>query len=337
MHEMNISDSPWWAGHSYNQTGSGIGDTAKFKLAWRRVWQIFQTVGTPNVQWVWSPNYASNPGDAWNNLHNYYPGDQYVDWIGLSGYNWAASRGAVATFDQIYTAVLTELQCRYAKPIIVAEIGSAPYSTGTPPGDKASWVADAYTRLQGFPLVRAVSWFNDFAYHNVNDADFRVWTNSNVGYGSPPGPVPADVTAAYRSAVSDSSFAGSFSSASLLDPPTTRCPGDNVSGNGVLSALPASAVVARSGQTSTSVDVAALGLAGSTNLAVAGCPPGATCSFADGHLTAPWDGTALMIAATGNTPPGTYVLTISGGGGTVQVTVAVMERIFPMRLPLLGR
>jgi len=53
-HEMNISDSPWWVGH--------IGaDPSLYVAVWRHVHRIFEEEGVSNVEWVWSPNYASNP------------------------------------------------------------------------------------------------------------------------------------------------------------------------------------------------------------------------------------------------------------------------------------
>ena len=53
-HEMNIADSLWGAG----RYGSTPGD---YVAMWRRVHDIFETVGVPNAEWVWSPNYASHP------------------------------------------------------------------------------------------------------------------------------------------------------------------------------------------------------------------------------------------------------------------------------------
>lgn len=341
MHEMNIPDAAWWAGHSYNQKPDGTGDTEKFKLAWRHVWQIFRDQGVPNVQWVWSPNYGSSPNVAWNNLHNYYPGDQYVDWIGLSGYNWMAEGPGFQSFSDLYAGVLADLQCRYARPIILAEIGSAPYGgTQYNPPNKEGWIADALGRLQTYPLVRAVSWFNDFAYHSTAHADFRIWTNTKVGVGyeSLPGDVPPSVTAAYHQAIASPAFTPVFDSARRLEPPMTRCPGDLTSANGVLSARPAAGVVGQMGQTTTHFAVGALGLAADTTLSISGCPANTTCGLAgSGRLLAPWDADQLVVTATGRTLLGSHPLTISGGGMSVQVTLTVLETVRQHRLPLVRR
>ena len=221
MHEMNIADEDWWAGQPYNRKPDGTGDTDKFKQVWRYVWQRFHNLGVTNVQWVWSPNFASNPGVAWNNMNNYYPGDQYVDWIGLSGYNWMGPI-PFQSYSFLYNAVLTDLQCRYAKPIMHAEIGSAPYSNNNDsPPNKEGWIAYAFQRAQAFPLVRAFVWFNDYAQHNTNSADFRVWTSTDFSYPSPDNwsSVPDSVTNAYASAIADSSFTSSYNSSQLLNLP----------------------------------------------------------------------------------------------------------------------
>ena len=40
-----------------------------------------------NVLWVWNPNEKSFPNFTWNAMELYYPGNEYVDIIGLTGYN----------------------------------------------------------------------------------------------------------------------------------------------------------------------------------------------------------------------------------------------------------
>lgn len=350
MHEFNITDSPWWAGHSYNRKSDGTGDTDKFKQVWRYVWQRFYNAqnakGVHNVQWVWSPNYGSNPPDAWNDLHNYYPGDQYVDWIGLSGYNWMGIGGQspFQSYADLYAAVIPDLQCRYAKPILHAEIGAATASGyPTPPANKEGWITEAYATMRTFPLLRAVSWFNDYAFHNVNNADFRVWTNSNVGYNGNPGLVLPSITNAYAAAVSNNAFTSTFDSSRLLNPPMTRCADDSVSANGVLGARPASAFVARTGATSTTFQVGALGLSNDTNFTVSGCPANATCRFASSNTgtsttrIAPWSGDLLIVEATGSTALGTFTLTVNGAGTSTTVQVTVVQELQRLFLPLVRR
>lgn len=348
MHEMNITDSPWYAGHPYNQKGDGTGDTAKFIQVWRYVHNKFVAAGATNVQWLWAPNWDSNPDVPWNDMHNYYPGDAYVDWIGLSGYNWMAYKGypAPQTYSDLYDAALTDLQCRYAKPIVHNEIGSVQYISATFPTNKQDWITDTYQRMQTYPLVRAVTWFNDYAYHNTDQADFRVWTNTNFHYlgSSPFTSVPNSIRSAYAIAVSDPSFTSTFDSSQLLNPPMTRCPSDSLSNDGVLGVRPAASIVGKTGATTTSFMVGALGLGSNTTFTVSGCPSGVTCSFAStntstsGTFTTPWDADTLSITASSSAALGIFTLTISNGAGTsttVQLTVA--QSVSRIYLPLIQK
>jgi hypothetical protein len=221
-HEMNITDSPWGAG----RYGSTPGD---YVAMWHRVHDIFASVGVPNVEWVWSPNYASNPVEPWNTIQAYYPGDGYVDWIGLSGYNWYTSRSQPwESFATLYDAVLKDLTCRYAKPQLLAELGSV--DGGTPQTSKASWVSDAYKRILTYPFVRGVIWFNDYAYGSRTQADFRVTTGTadcaTGGGCSGVQPLPgagAGITQAYIQAVADPSYTSTLPTVAAATPVSTVC------------------------------------------------------------------------------------------------------------------
>jgi beta-mannanase len=128
---------------------------AKFVAAWRRIHRIFGSVGATNVAWVWCPNATSVPGEAWNAWRHYYPGDSYVDWVGIDGYNWGVTRPG--TRWQSLSEIIGPIYRDYAskKPIMVAETASAEAR-----GDKAAWIRSIGTALaRDFPAVRAFLWF----------------------------------------------------------------------------------------------------------------------------------------------------------------------------------
>ncbi|MBO5930086.1 MAG: hypothetical protein J6Q27_02185, partial [Clostridia bacterium] len=54
---------------------------------WRRFYRIFEEEGVHNAIWVFNPNDNSYPPCNWNHFLAYYPGDDYVQMIGLTGYN----------------------------------------------------------------------------------------------------------------------------------------------------------------------------------------------------------------------------------------------------------
>ena len=61
---------------------------------------IFAQQGVTNATWVWCPNIASAVSHAAATL---YPGDNYVDWTCMDGYNWGTDHGnSWQTFDQVF-------------------------------------------------------------------------------------------------------------------------------------------------------------------------------------------------------------------------------------------
>jgi hypothetical protein len=160
-HEMNGSWYPWaeknLAGTSNN--GNRPGD---FVAMWRHVHDIFEAEGAnAHVLWVWSPNIV-NTMPAWQKdgtyLSSLYPGDEYVDWVGLSGYYRPPFKeDQTPTFSYTYDRSLNQLRSITSKPIYLAEIGAS--ETG---GNKAAWVADLFTALAKPENadIRGFAWFN---------------------------------------------------------------------------------------------------------------------------------------------------------------------------------
>jgi mannan endo-1,4-beta-mannosidase len=107
-HEFNGFWYPW---------GTTTGTTsAQFVAAWRLIHRLFAAAHASNVIWIWNPNVIS--GEPLLPLSAYYPGDAYVDWVGVTGY-FAAS--GPATFDGLYGPTMQEIRRFTAKPFIIAE------------------------------------------------------------------------------------------------------------------------------------------------------------------------------------------------------------------------
>jgi beta-mannanase len=159
--EMNGDWFPW---------GMGVGGntSADYVAAWRHVVDIFRQGGATNVSWVWCPNIADAPQVTFASL---YPGDSYVDWVGLDGYNWGASQPNDpykhwTAFSDLFGASYAALMSLTAKPMIIAETASTELG-----GDKAQWITQGLlTDLPArFPNVRAVIWFDE-----NKETDWRV-------------------------------------------------------------------------------------------------------------------------------------------------------------------
>jgi beta-mannanase len=168
MHEMNGSwDYPWQEDENGNQRG-------QFVQAWKHIVDIFRSVGVNNASYVWCPNIdyptTSNPTFA-----SLYPGDSYVDWTCLDGYNWGTSRSSGwQSFDQVYNYSYNEvLKVAPSKPMMIGEFGAVEQG-----GSKANWFTDALTtQIPGkYGRIRAVVYFN-FQFDGV---DWRIETSQGA-------------------------------------------------------------------------------------------------------------------------------------------------------------
>ncbi|MEU7905599.1 glycosyl hydrolase [Actinoplanes sp. NPDC049118] len=124
-------------------------DTAGYVKAWRRMHRIFREQGADNVAWVWSPNWNSGPNVSWNRFQRYYPGDDYVDWVGVSGYDFYNE-----TPKTLFTAVCAAYGKR--KPIILSETAAVDAGGIS----KAAWIAKLSSWVEDTPAVGAVVWFD---------------------------------------------------------------------------------------------------------------------------------------------------------------------------------
>ena len=151
--EMNGRWFPWHEGVNGNQPG----ESAK---AWRHVHDIFSAVGVTNATWVWCPNVEYSGSTSLSSL---YPGDSYVDWTCLDGYNWGtnpAKPDRWKSFGEVYKASYQKIVESIApsKPMMIGEVATTEYG-----GSKAAWIKDMLAKLPtDYPKVRALLWFDKF-------------------------------------------------------------------------------------------------------------------------------------------------------------------------------
>jgi len=107
FHEMN-GDWFWW----------GAKDPALFIQLWRQMFQYYtKTRHLDNLLWVYSPNHGDKTAA-------YYPGDEYVDLIGLDAYTDYIETNHIKGYPEM---------ARIKKPFGFTEFG--PHSPSNPPGD----------------------------------------------------------------------------------------------------------------------------------------------------------------------------------------------------------
>ncbi|MEX2237362.1 MAG: glycosyl hydrolase [Dehalococcoidia bacterium] len=162
-HEMNHLRYPWSVGTNGNTA-------AEYVRAWRRVHGIFRQEGATNVKFIWCPN-VSYAGTT--PFQDVYPGAEYVDWIGLDGYNGGSGLdwGGWLSFTQVFKPSYDQLR-GYARPMMVCEVGCA--ESG---GDKGRWITDAFASEipNAMPRLSAVIWFNE-----NREVDWRIQSSQRA-------------------------------------------------------------------------------------------------------------------------------------------------------------
>ena len=184
--EMNGGWFSWSEGVNGNQSG-------EFVAAWRHVHDIFTSVGATNATWVWCPN-VDFQNDL-QDLSTLYPGDAYVDWTGLDGYNWGtnpAKPDRWRSFDELYDSTYQRIVNTVApsKPLLIGEIGSTEFG-----GSKASWISEALAAIPArYPEIRGLLWFDTFD----DGMDWPIETSASATSAFAAGiKTPAYATSAY--------------------------------------------------------------------------------------------------------------------------------------------
>jgi mannan endo-1,4-beta-mannosidase len=153
-HEMNGYWYPWCVLANGNTIG-------QYVRAWRHVHDIFRKAGATNVIWVWSPNVVWN-GSV--DLAKLYPGNAYVNWIGLSGYYGTPGMFSYEDFDTIFDRTIAELRTFTRKPLVITETGATNTS-----GLMARYIIQMFRELPAHTSIIGVIWYEGF-----NVVDWRV-------------------------------------------------------------------------------------------------------------------------------------------------------------------
>jgi Glycosyl hydrolase family 26 len=136
-HEMNAHWYPWGTTNG-NKRG-------QFVAAWKHVVDMFRKAGATNALWVWSPNILRGAGNR--PLKEFWPGESYVDVVGLTGYGVREENPNItyrSTLKQVYE--LTD------KPIVLTEVGVQPGS------EKRPWLKAFGGWLRDNPQVAGFVW-----------------------------------------------------------------------------------------------------------------------------------------------------------------------------------
>jgi mannan endo-1,4-beta-mannosidase len=139
-HEMNGD----WYSWGYKHAPANV-----FVAAWRHIVTVFRSIGATNVSWLWTVNIIGNEGPMTSDPAAWWPGNSYVNWVGIDGYYYTGTQ----TFADVFGPTIVEARTLTRDPIIIAETGAS-IAAG-----QSAKVTDLFTGIQTYGLMGFV-WFD---------------------------------------------------------------------------------------------------------------------------------------------------------------------------------
>jgi len=135
----------------------------------RHFWEIFEDQGANRyATWTWEAFCPTRYGFRVDDPEPYYPGDKYVDWIGLNVF--ANLKNKYIREDTMFRDLLSKPFERMVanhpgKPMMVSEFGRTPGENQPP------WLIDAFRSIKNeYPKIKAAIWYDNItAVHGGQD------------------------------------------------------------------------------------------------------------------------------------------------------------------------
>ncbi|HRE40217.1 MAG TPA: glycosyl hydrolase [Ignavibacteria bacterium] len=170
MAEFGTEVNGSWFSWSGVLNGGGVtnqfGDTSVpdgpelFRETYKKIIDICRDNGAFNITWCLHLNAGSAPDENWNSYNYYYPGDDYIDWIGLSIYGVHISSHPPSKFSDVLRNVYPKITSLSPdKPIAIFEFGTIEDSAYY---DKGLWIRDVFECLSSgeFPRIKAINYWH---------------------------------------------------------------------------------------------------------------------------------------------------------------------------------
>lgn len=146
LHEFNYEGTYPWCIYPY--TSDKI---EAYKSAWQRLAKIYRDVGAPvKLQWCLQ---ASNPHSDKTPFSAFYPGDAFVDQVGVDLYINPGS-ALVSMKTRLNKGVYDQLKA-FGKPVFIGETSCTDINF-----DKARWIREACHDIATlFPAIKTLNFF----------------------------------------------------------------------------------------------------------------------------------------------------------------------------------
>ncbi len=141
-----------------------LADPQLYAAVWQRFYRIFREEGADNCLWIYNPNDRSAPPGKWNDSLAYWPGNESVQLLGVTGYNngtyYAQWNEQWRDFKTIYDEIRDLYFPHFSRfPWVITEFASSSYG-----GDKVKWIAEMFAHLGDYPNIKLAVWFNAADY-----------------------------------------------------------------------------------------------------------------------------------------------------------------------------
>ena len=168
LHEFNGDWYPW-------SIANNDKDPKLLIKAYGYIHNIFKQNNVTNVKFIWCPNSMSVPQEKWNYIMDAYPGDEFVDFVGLDIYNGAGLNAPIwASFRRVAIEnyfILTEQLPD--KPLFICETASRERenSESKSAQTKAEWIKQQSEAIKSdMPKVKLLNWFNEKSTFKINSS-----------------------------------------------------------------------------------------------------------------------------------------------------------------------
>jgi beta-mannanase len=205
--EMNGDWFPWsgvyYGGDKWIEDEETWEGPEHFKAAYRHVVDRVRARGASNIKWMFHSNNYSYPMDTWNFAPTYYPGSEYVDWLGLSVYGQQFKEEPNPGIRSLVDWPYQEM-CGLDpnKPIMIAEwaTGDFPHAIDEHGGiGKAEWIRQGLELFRTrYPRVKAAVYWHE-RWQNPDQSYSNLRVNSSV-----------ESLQAYRAGIANSDWLGNL-------------------------------------------------------------------------------------------------------------------------------
>jgi Glycosyl hydrolase family 26 len=154
-HEMNASWYSWGYGHV---------KPAVFIAAWRHVVTVFRQQGADNVTWLWTVQ-GEVPGIS--PVYSWWPGSQYVTWVGIDAYYYRPSD----TFAAVFGTTIEQVRHLTSKPILLSETAVGPRA------GQSSKIQDLFSGMARDKTLGLI-WFDIAQHDGIYHQDWRIEGNT---------------------------------------------------------------------------------------------------------------------------------------------------------------